>query len=290
MHDRCELTLRCLASLSHQDYTDFEVIVCDDGSTDGTGEAIANQFSNVVVLRGDGNLWWTGAINRCVEYVLKNTLDATDDAVVTLNNDLEVKPDYLARLADTAKRYRRSIISSAGCDISTGTLVSPGYRQSWVTTKAKPIVIENDHLPGDPMVAAVTHAAGRGALIPLSVFREVGLYDVAHLPHYGADYDLTHRAHRHGFGVLVSHAACVFSHVNETGSVKVRHGGIFQAFLRYLIDQRSPANLRVRWWIAVNNCPRWLLPSFLILDLSYIVGSFFKYRVYGFLASKSLPE
>jgi GT2 family glycosyltransferase len=38
------------------------VIVVDDGSSDRTAEEVAENYPKVTILKGDGNLWWTGAI------------------------------------------------------------------------------------------------------------------------------------------------------------------------------------------------------------------------------------
>ena len=95
--NRVEYTLKCLASIQEQTYRDYCVVVCDHGSTDGTSEMIRSTYSDVVVLQESSELWWTGAINRCIEYVL-TVGKIEQDAVVTLNNDLEVDSDYLSAL------------------------------------------------------------------------------------------------------------------------------------------------------------------------------------------------
>ena len=277
VHNRIQFTIKCLESLSRQNHRNFAIVICDDGSTDGTAEQIRKRFPEVLTLQGDGNLWWTGATNRCVEYVLQHSEDSSD-CIVTLNNDLEVSENYLSSLANAASKYPRALITSVGYDITTKRLVSPGYRQSWLTTKARPIDPLTDHLPGDNNVACVTHAAGRGTLIPLEVFRKIGLFDEHRLPHYGADYDFSFRAGRAGYKVLVCFLAPVFSHVEETGITKIREKFSLKGLYRYLTNIKSPANLRVRWWLAVKNCPRILLPSFLLLDLMFSVGSYFKYH------------
>ena len=278
VHNRLQFTLKCLESLARQDYRSVSIVVCDDGSTDGTAQALAAEYPEVIVLHGDGNLWWTGATNRCIEYVMEHATDASD-CVVTLNNDLEVSPNYLSSLARAAVNYPNALIASVEYDIKTRVLVSPGCRQSWLTSKARPIDPSADHLPEDPTVAAVTHAAGRGTLIPLNVLKRIGLFDERHLPHYGADYDLTFRARRAGYQVLVCFDAPVFSHVEATGMTTIREEFSLLGLYRYLTSIKSPANLGVRWWLAVKNCPKILLPSFLVLDVMFIVGSYFKYHL-----------
>jgi GT2 family glycosyltransferase len=278
VHNRAHFTVRCLESLAKQTRKDFRLVICDDGSTDGTTEIIHGQYPQAVVLSGDGNLWWTGGINRCIEYVLQHSRDA-GGCVVTLNNDLEVPPDYLASLVEAARRYPRAIITSVGVDIQTGQIVTPGDRHNWVTATSSPIDPARDYLPEDSLMGRVTHAAGRGTLIPLEVFRIIGLFDEQHLPHYGADFDFTHRARRAGYNVLVCFAARVLSHVEETGMTKIREHFSLDGFYRYLTSIKSPANLRTRWWFAVKNCPRFLLPVYLVIDLSRVVGSYCRHHM-----------
>lgn len=277
VHNRVQLTLNCLESLHKQDIGDYTVIVCDDGSTDGTAEAIARRYPDTVVVRGDGNLWWTAATNRCVEQALTQASDG--DCIITLNNDLELRPDYLRCLADAAKRYPRSLITSAVYDINNGQLVSSGYRQSWITGSAVAINPDVDHLPNDPDMAWATHASGRGTLIPVSAFRSIGMFDEKHLPHYGADYDFSYQARRAGFNVYVCFSARVYSYIAETGMTTVRSLSFWRGLYQYLTSRKSPANLSVRWWFAVRNCPKWLLPSYLLLDLLRITGSYLKYKL-----------
>ena len=83
--NRLPFTRRCLADLSAQHGVDVTTIVVDDGSTDGTLDMLARDFPSTVVLRGDGDLWWTAATNLGVAWALKRATDA--DYVLTLNND-----------------------------------------------------------------------------------------------------------------------------------------------------------------------------------------------------------
>jgi GT2 family glycosyltransferase len=62
-HNRKPLTLACLESLARQTFSDFAVAVVDDGSTDGTSEAIQEAFPQVHLILGSGDLWWTRATN-----------------------------------------------------------------------------------------------------------------------------------------------------------------------------------------------------------------------------------
>jgi GT2 family glycosyltransferase len=134
-----------------------------------------------------------------------------------------------------------------------------------------------DHSEAQPgELVEVTHAPGRGALIPLAVFRKVGLYDRKRLPHYGADYDLTLRARRAGFKVYISFDAKLYSHVEKTGATQFRGKRTLRGLFDYLTNMKSPASLRYRWRFALNNCPKILLPTYILLDTVFVIGSYIR--------------
>jgi len=72
VHNRKLITLRCMENLRETKVLSWaKVVVVDDGSTDGTAEAILQKFPDATILRGDGNLWWTGAIVKGMKFALE---------------------------------------------------------------------------------------------------------------------------------------------------------------------------------------------------------------------------
>ena len=90
VHDGWELTERCLEHLRLQTLP-HTVIVCDNGSSDGTPERLRASFPEAQVLELGANLGFSSACNRGVRA-------GGGEFVVLLNNDVECHPDFLERL------------------------------------------------------------------------------------------------------------------------------------------------------------------------------------------------
>ena len=99
-------TLSCLGSLEELVYPDYDVIVCDNGSTDGSVEAIRESFPQVTVVENGDNLGFAEGNNRGIRVAL----DRGADFVMLLNNDTTVAPDMLCQLVDGASRHPDSEI------------------------------------------------------------------------------------------------------------------------------------------------------------------------------------
>lgn len=86
VYNRKSVTLSCLYQLQALDTRgmDISIIIVDDGSTDGTSEAIRAQHPEIILLCGNGNLWWTGATKLGVKYALYHY---NCDYILTLNDE-----------------------------------------------------------------------------------------------------------------------------------------------------------------------------------------------------------
>lgn len=87
----------CLESLKRQSFQDFEIVVSDDGSTDGTAEHLAQNFPEIVVVRSEKNQGFVAAANRGIEHT-------RGEWIFLLNNDVILARDCLERLMASARR------------------------------------------------------------------------------------------------------------------------------------------------------------------------------------------
>ncbi|MCG2722790.1 MAG: glycosyltransferase family 2 protein [Thermodesulfovibrionales bacterium] len=276
VHNRKHFTRECLLSLKKQTFQNFKVIVVDDGSTDGTGKMIEEEFPDVILLKGDGNLWWTGAINMGVEYALVRA--EQDDYILTLNDDTMVRSDYLQTLLDSALKHPDSLIGSISVsNKDESVVVDAGVRINWLTAKYTNLAEGrgyNDILREDSLIHKVDVLPGRGTLIPVEVFKQVGLYDFKLLSHYGADYEFSRRANMNGYNLLINYEAVVISDVKMTGlNNRVNKLG-WSDLIRSFFSIRSANNLKYRWNFARLCCAGWRFPVFYVCDVGrVIIGS-----------------
>ena len=277
VHNRLEFTRDCLASLREQSFRDFTIVVVDDGSTDGTSKALAEEFPAGRVLNGDGTLWWTGAMNVGVGWVMRRASD--DDAIVTLNNATLPPPEYLDRLLVAQASQPGALVGSLLVSATDRrTIVDGGVRIHWPTAKysshhrAEPLPLRRGNHPD---LYHVDVLSGCGTIIPVETFSIAGLYDERSLRHYGADYEFSRRAQAARFPLYVDKNSILLVHEHETGVHDVVGGRDLRALLRSFWDIKSANDLRVRWRFARRACPRRWQPTYIPCDYArVIVGSF----------------
>ena len=200
-HNRRDYTLACLRSLEQQAGHEAAVTayVVDDGSTDGTGEAIAEQFPDAVLLQGDGSLFWGGGMRLA----FGTALQRRHEYYLWLNDDTHLDDDTLAVLLRTDCDLRQrgeapSIVVGTTRDPETGALTYGGRVRPERFRPLRFMLVP----PGDEPREAET-MNGNCVLIPYQVAEAVGNIDRAYVQSMG-DYDYGLRARGAGFGVWVA--------------------------------------------------------------------------------------
>lgn len=248
IHNRRELTLACLDALAEQTYSDLIVVVVNDGSTDGSGQAIKEKFPKTIILTGDGNLWWTRGMNKGLAYILPKAMPG--DYVFTLNDDTQFDTDYIEKLVATAKRYPHTCVGSLLRNLFQPTVIEDsGVQLDWNGYIYKRIMY-------DPIKTEVVvdTLPCRGTLIPVEVFRSIGIFNQRWLPHYAADYEFFIRAKRAGFGLLMSYQAVVYNKDHLDAPAKPKKSLWWRAF-----NMKSVSNIKNTFYIILKYSPTWKL-------------------------------
>ena len=230
-------TLECLASLGRVEYPLMRVLVVDNGSTDGSQDAIRREYPGVMLLETGSNLRFAGGNNAGIRYALANGAEQ----VALLNNDTTVDPGFLgsmtARMQSTpgAGVVAPKILYSAepdrlwyaGGEISfwTGTMRHRGIRE------------RDDGRYDEPCETG--YATGCCFLTSRNTLERVGLLDESYFM-YAEDADWCMRARRAGLRVLYDPQARVWHKVSVSAgghlsSFKLRNKFVsnFRFFSRY---------------------------------------------------------
>ena len=105
----CSSTMeQAVASVQNQTYTNWELILCDDGSSDNTYEvaqALAAKDSRIVLLRNDKNLGLNATLNRCLAA-------ATGEYIARMDGDDDCVPERFERQLDLLEHHPEFQITS----------------------------------------------------------------------------------------------------------------------------------------------------------------------------------
>jgi GT2 family glycosyltransferase len=243
--NRNEMLKNCLFSLKKQTYNKYITIVIDDGNNDETSEIINNNFNDIILLKGNGDLWWTGSVNMGIKYALENFKNLNH--IVLLNDDVEVYQDYIENLVKDAEDNPDSLIGCVAVDIKQPNIIFWG---GVISNFFKPTIIINKNKNikniSNKIETRSTGLIGRGILIPKRVFEEIGLFDDKHFKQCG-DMELPGRAKLKGYRLLVSYNAIVKGYVNESANIIIKkdtEGYRLRDFKEKFFSIKSNSNIK----------------------------------------------
>jgi len=166
----------------------FDVYMTDDGCTDGTSDAVKNEFPEVHILQGDGNLYWCGGMLKAWIYAINTGISY--DGFLWFNDDDNLYNDALVKLFRICECSNGSaIISGAFCDDEGNTSYGGWIRNSLISPNGKNQKVEIIN--------------GNLVYIPASIQKKVGLLNKT-FRHSYADWEYGFRAKKYGYELLLT--------------------------------------------------------------------------------------
>ncbi len=172
----------------------LQVYACDDGSIDGTAELLEAR-SNINVVRGDGSLYWGGAMHLA----MSRAIEDKPDYILWANDDITLLPSAIKRMLDDSKSIPSTPCIVAGTLLGTnGEVTYGGYtrRPGW-----------RIYLKRAPCGTRIDAFNGNLVLIPRDVYSKLGPNDPL-LPHTLGDIEYGLRNIASG-GVNISSSSIV---------------------------------------------------------------------------------
>src|ERR1019366_8885338 len=196
-----------IASIAH--HPGSEIIVVDNGSTDGSAEWIRAHFPAVRVLALEQNLGFGGGSNAGFHA-------AKNDVVVLLNSDMRVEPDFLAPLL---AGFTDETVFAVSCQIYLGDKSKrreeTGLTQAWWQDGGLRVGHRED--PEVNRLFPCFYGGGGSCAFDRAKFLELGGFDELLAPFYLEDTDLGFLAWKRGWKVLYQPASVV--HHEHRGTI-----------------------------------------------------------------------
>lgn len=228
VHNRINHTLQFAQCLSRQTYTNYHLILIDDGSTDGTSQEIKKIIPQCEIISGKGNWWWGGSLQKGFERLKK----VKDGYVLICNDDTTFDNDFLQDGIKKLDAMPDTLLLAAPYNHVTGKLIDTGVYFDFKKNKM--------HLAKQS--SEIDFMSTRGLFLRIKDFIKVGGFKPLLLPHYYSDYEFTHRAKQKGFKLVCDTALRINSVESATGTKDVSGEKNFGAFINKMFSKRYDMN------------------------------------------------
>jgi GT2 family glycosyltransferase len=237
-HNQKEHTLQCLRSFRDIEYSNVQLILVDNGSNDGTEEAVKAEFQSVHFVKSSENKGAAGGRNLGIKYANSNF---DYDYLLTIDNDTIVEKNFLRPLVEALEAHpeaglaspklhligQKDVIDSAGgsnVNFYTGSTLARGHGQK-------------DYGQYDDCETPSCIPSGI-VLIRPEVIRQCAGFDEAFDPYGAEDLDFAFRAKAAGFsfrfvpGSLVHHKGTKTGFYDYTPAYAVIKGRNLKLFVK----------------------------------------------------------
>ncbi|MGA7750153.1 MAG: glycosyltransferase [Gallionella sp.] len=187
VHNRKDITRGFVECLRAQTFTDYQLVLIDDGSSDGTAEMVKEYIPAATVLRGTGDWWWAGSLQQGIEWLRRQNI-SDDDMVLIINDDVSIKEDFLKIGVKLLEDTKNALLQARIYCNKTNELIGAGKVFDGKTLEFRPA------LEGEDINCLTTN----GLFVRWCDLKRIGNFYTKLMPHYISDLEFTIRAHARG--------------------------------------------------------------------------------------------
>lgn len=233
VHNRASLTCAFVESLRQQTFSEFHLVLVDDGCTDGTAERVRALLPDgrLTVLTGTGTWWWAGSLERAYRH-LSSLNPSHGDLVLITNDDVTIQPDFLQQAVAAHERAGGGLVLAQLWLTDREMAVESG-----VAADLHRLEFPIARKPGD-----INCLSTRGLVLNWGTMKAIGGFHPRLLPHYLSDYEYTLRAHRKGLPCITDPAFHLSAHPETTGYHEIDPALPVLPYLCRLFSTKSAQN------------------------------------------------
>jgi GT2 family glycosyltransferase len=234
------LLMSCLRSIGKQSYGDHEVLVVDNGSTDGSPNMVRREFPQVRLIALGDNLGFCAANNLALKH-------ARGSYVALLNNDAEVSSDWLRELVGAIDRHPEVGFCASKILLWEHPELADACGD-YYTVEGIADKIGHER-PADPFdeECEVFGASAAAAIYRRSMLEEVGFFDEDFFMTH-EDSDISFRAQLMGYRCLFVPTAIVHHHLSTSvGASSDFHYWQSRRNIEFVFVKNMPAKWLVRY-------------------------------------------
>lgn len=213
----------CLAALSKQTYTDFEIIVVDNGSTDRSVDFLKQNYPQVKLISLPENMGFSYAVNRGIE-------QSKGKYIALLNNDTKTDKRWLAEVVRVLEDNKEAgFCASKIFFMDRPNLINSAGDLYQRNGRARNIGLGETDTEQFNNSTVVFGACAAAAIYRRELFENIGLFDEDYFVSY-EDVDISFRAQLGGYKCLYVPNAIVYHHGGgTTGKKKTPFGDYYSS-------------------------------------------------------------
>jgi GT2 family glycosyltransferase len=227
---------------------EVEILVLDNGSSDGSVELVRNEYPSVRLVESAKNLGFAAANNRLAEL-------ATGEALVLVNNDVRAEPGWLAALVDAWRAAPADVAAVAGrivdwegdrLDFGHGIATFDGH--ALALDQGRPVGVARVPSPGEELL----FGCGGNLLVKRAAFLDAGGFDERYFSYF-EDVDLGWRLWAGGERVIACPGATLRHRLSATSERlgNSRRGSLFERNALWTVVKNLEDGLRERLLPAI---------------------------------------
>jgi GT2 family glycosyltransferase len=261
-HKKIATTKIFLSSINENLHEVYKIILIDDDAEhEGTKAFIS--YKNVIIVKGNGNLWWGGAINAGIDYLFSRLDPKSDDICVFANNDVQITPTTFPVIAEALHKnknalYHPRVLNQRGEEVSAGSRVITWF--PYISKHPKSFISE---------FAPIDLATARFLCFTIQSLKKIGRIS-ENLPHYGGDNDFSLRAKKNGISTFLLRGAVCGLDDRDTGLSSSNIMSV-TALWKSLISTRSSNNLKYRYRFVYNYFHCHFLSIMVVFSMTFTI-------------------